>query len=271
MARYVYEAATDPERERARMASLEASSDPGTTRLLDRIGVNARWHCLEVGGGGGSITRWLCERVGTAGSVVATDLDVRFLQMLDFPQLEVRRHDIVHDQIEQGRYDLVHARALLAHLPQRTAVLEKMVAALSPGGWILVEDVDFEFSIRASPDQVIVVPATETGASARMLAAMERAMRSAGIDPEYGRRLPAELLRLGLADVDAESRAGLMRGGSAQAELAVLTLTRLRERVLATGLVSDRDVEHAVASLQDPDFAVMAPTQVAAWGRKTQR
>lgn len=265
-ARYVYDPAWGSER--ARLASLEANLDPGTTRLLHELGVGAGWRCLEVGAGGGSIARWLCERVGPAGNVVATDLDVRFLETLDFPQLEVRRHDIVNDELEEGRYDLVHSRAPLEHLPERTAALGKMVAALSPGGRILVEDVDFQFCICALPEQAVVVPSSQAVLMARVMGAIERAMRTAGIDPEYGRRLAAELFRLGLVDVGAESRARLIRGASAQAEITTLSLTRLRDGLVATDLVSSQDVDHAIALFGDPSFAVMSPTQVAAWGRR---
>jgi ubiquinone/menaquinone biosynthesis C-methylase UbiE len=39
--------------------ALEAQLDPGTTRHLPQaLGVGEGWHCLKVGGGGGSITEW---------------------------------------------------------------------------------------------------------------------------------------------------------------------------------------------------------------------
>src|ERR1700748_3248659 len=39
----------------ARFAALAAMYDPGTIRHLEQRGVTSGWHCLEVGGGGGSI------------------------------------------------------------------------------------------------------------------------------------------------------------------------------------------------------------------------
>ena len=65
--------------ERRRLELLEQCLDPMTTRSLDAIGVEKGWRCLELGGGAGSITRMLCERVGPAGRVTAVDLDTRFL------------------------------------------------------------------------------------------------------------------------------------------------------------------------------------------------
>jgi trans-aconitate methyltransferase len=39
-------------------------------------------------------------------------------------------------------FDLVHARLVLVHVPDRARALATMVAALRPGGWLLVEDAD---------------------------------------------------------------------------------------------------------------------------------
>src|SRR5262252_7035337 len=42
----------------ARFSALARIFDPGTVRHLSAIGVGEGWHCLEVGGGGGSIASW---------------------------------------------------------------------------------------------------------------------------------------------------------------------------------------------------------------------
>ena len=47
------------------------------------------WRCLEIGAGRGSMATWLAERVGPAGQVVATDIDTRYLERLDLPNLHV--------------------------------------------------------------------------------------------------------------------------------------------------------------------------------------
>ncbi|HEY2205772.1 MAG TPA: SAM-dependent methyltransferase, partial [Pseudonocardia sp.] len=88
----------DEGRERRRLRHLEAWHDPATVRHLRATGIGAGWRCLEVGAGGGSITRWLGEQVGTSGSVVALDADPRYLT--DLPgTVEVRRHDLLVDDL----------------------------------------------------------------------------------------------------------------------------------------------------------------------------
>jgi len=98
------------------------------------------WNCLEVGEGGGSIAKWLCERVTSTGHVLVTDIDTRFLEQLRLPNLEVRQHNIVTDPLPERAFDLVHARLVLAHVPERNMALRKLISVLRPGGWVLLEE-----------------------------------------------------------------------------------------------------------------------------------
>lgn len=214
--------------ERERLDGLGTVFDPGTIGQLEGVGVGPGWRCLEVGGGSGTMARWLCERTGPTGRVVATDLDTGILQSLRIPGLEVRRHDIVHDELEEGAFDLVHTRLVLEHLPERDVALARMARALAPGGWLVVE------SFQLTP---MSLASTRRDGGIRWasltLPALFRAvlllMRPAGLDGRLGHRLPAELARLGLVDVDAEGRAVFVRGGSPAASVATLSLTRFAE------------------------------------------
>lgn len=117
-----------------RPGAFERQQDPATIRYLEEIGVSNGWECLEVGAGKGTIAEWLCQRVGTAGHVVATDLETRPLEAIASPNIEVRQHNIVDDDLEVNRYDLVHARYVLLHLKGWEAVLKKLVDSIKPGG-----------------------------------------------------------------------------------------------------------------------------------------
>jgi tRNA A58 N-methylase Trm61 len=52
-----------------RLRALEAVLDEGTIDILEARGVEAGWHCLEVGAGGGSVAAWLANESGPAGSL----------------------------------------------------------------------------------------------------------------------------------------------------------------------------------------------------------
>ena len=88
--------------------------------------------CLEVGGGRGSIARWLCQDVAARGQVTATDLDTGFLSELSLPNLTVLRHDVRADGFPEGSFGLVHVRAVLMHIAGRMAVLRRMASWLAP-------------------------------------------------------------------------------------------------------------------------------------------
>jgi hypothetical protein len=76
MAQHEYFAAhTADSIERERITALEAATDPKSKRHLQALGIGPGWNYLEVGGGGGSITRWLSENVGPTGRVAAADID----------------------------------------------------------------------------------------------------------------------------------------------------------------------------------------------------
>ena len=111
-----YQLGNEWEQARERLRALERIHDPISISRLEQIGVGAGWHCLELGPGGGSITEWLCERVGPTGSVVAIDLDPRFVEVLERPNLEVRAEDIVEAPLAKSSYGLVFTRLTLQHI-----------------------------------------------------------------------------------------------------------------------------------------------------------
>ena len=114
--------------EARRLDLFQQRLDPLTIRRMERIRVGRGARCLEIGGGRGSITRWLAERVGPTGRVTATDLQLSFLEEIDVPNLEVLRHDIRTDGFPERSFDLVHARAVLMHVPTDVELLRRMVS-----------------------------------------------------------------------------------------------------------------------------------------------
>ena len=100
---YVFD--NDARQAPSRLAALAAVFDPGTIRQLLARGVAEGWKCLEVGGGGGSMTRWLSDHVGPQGDVLTTDIDTRHLERLRLPNVEVRRHDITSEALPEATFD----------------------------------------------------------------------------------------------------------------------------------------------------------------------
>ncbi len=244
--------------ERARLAGLEVLLDPISTDVLSRLGVAAGWRCAEVAGGAGSIARWLAERVGTTGQVVATDLDTRYLAAVETPNLHVLCHDLTVDECPGEPFDLVHVRALVEHLGDREKALERLAGWVRPGGWLLVEDCDWTTRFPITP-----APEFE-----KLLAAgADLASTAFSYDTAFGRRLPGLLYGLGLVDIECETRTRATRGGSPEAGLWTFGFDRTSDGLLAAGLVTAEELAMAQAVCDDPAFLTMGPTLVSAWGR----
>ena len=90
------------EGERRRLALMSKLLDPSELANIAALGVQSGWRCLELGCGNGSISRKLAELVSPGGHVVASDIDVTFLSGLQAPNLEVRRIDVLKDEIDPG-------------------------------------------------------------------------------------------------------------------------------------------------------------------------
>lgn len=258
MSEYIYDPALEDEH--TRLHALESVLDPGSIRIFETIGVEKTWRCLEVGGGGGSVAFWLSQH---AEHVVATDLDTRFLERVPASNLEIRKHNAATEPFESDTYDLVHSRDVLEHIPEREAVLDKMIAALKPGGWLVAEDVDFTAALRADGfgEQNDV-----TALDGRWYATGSEAMKKLGIDPEYGRKLPWRLKARGLTEIAADVRAVLIKGGTLQTKLYEHSLTQ--QRRLLHGVMTDDELDQLAAQLQDENYMAFGPIHVAAWGRK---
>lgn len=254
-------AATPYDTELTRLRLLEARYDDVTRRRIDALGPWGGAHCLEVGAGAGSVTRMLAELVEPDGHVVALDLDPRFLTDGLPANVTVRRHDIVLDELETHRYDLVHCRALLLHLEDPVAALRRMVAALRPGGWLLVEDADFS-SFAAVPGH----PAA-AGFDRACAVLLENCL-GGSIDLGLGRRLPDLLDEFDLDDRGGEALEFHRVGASREAEFFVTGLEAMRDGVIpAAGEVAST-LGPMIEALRDPTFAFVDSRNVAAWGRR---
>jgi SAM-dependent methyltransferase len=251
------------ERARERLDMLGAFLDPATIRHLGKLGVDKGWHCWEVGGGGGSIAEWLCRRVGPSGRVVATDIDPRFLRALQEPNLEVHESDIAASPVETGTFDLVHARLLLEHVPDRHAALRHMAAGLKPDGWLLLEEMDH---VNWLPDPA--VEAAKQDIWRKFLEAYRLTMDARGGDMETGRRLVHLLRTCGLVNIQTDGWTTLLPGGSLGARVLQLTLAQAGPSLVATGAINDKQMDALLSFFEDPDFVVMLPLLMAASGRR---
>ena len=217
---------------------------------------------MEVGGGGGSMAEWLCELVGPEGEVVATDVETKFLEAIEARNLRVLAHDIVNDPLEEGAFDLIHIRAVLAHLPQRDDIVRRLVAALKPGGWLVPVVTDFS-SVRAAGSS-----ADDGEFFDRGFAAVIEAARVTGFDPFYGRGIGAVLRGHGLEAVNVEGVVLEWNGSGPLAGLYSLTSERLRDIVIQSRAMSAKDLGRLLDLMRSPEFFGLSNTLFLGRGRR---
>ena len=253
------------EQARHRLSLLEQAEDPTTIAMLERSGISDGWNCLEVGGGAGSISVWMAQRVGPSGHVLSVDIDTRFLDQLDIENLTVKHHDILEDPLPDQEFDLVHVRAVLTHMPGREhAALTNMISALKPGGWILVEEPDY-------PDMTIREGANKENAELRDKVGAEiiRFLATRGsFSNSAGRSVPQWLVQNGVELAHAEARMAYGNHGSPTSQFNKLTNQQLQQAIGPHLNVTAEEFDRVVALYDDPDFAFWGHLLVSALGRK---
>jgi ubiquinone/menaquinone biosynthesis C-methylase UbiE len=246
-----------------RMDILARLFDATTHRVLDGVGIVAGWRCLEVGGGGGSVARWLAERVGPKGHVLCTDLDTRIIESgraAAPANLEVIRHDIASDPLAAASFDLVHSRLVFLHVIERERALERVVEALKPGGWLVIEDFDTA-SVR--PDRQINRFETPLPTSEAVRKYLTRNQ-----DGHFGRRLYGRFRELGLTQVNAEGRSLMFTKANGGADLMRVNFEQIGKDVIAAGLITQQQIDADLATIERDDFAIPSPTMWSVVGRK---
>ena len=242
--------------DRLPLSDFTDDHDPYTLRHLDALGVSPGDACLDVGAGGGSVARWLAERVGIRGRVVAIDVDEAPLRKgLEGSAAEVLVRDVSTDELPDGEFDLVHSRLMLCNMPERRSVLRRLVAAARPDGHVVLADLDFTAHR----------PAAVTPAWSRAWPAFLRGLEQAGWEPDFGRQLRAWLRDAGVHHVQAETVSRCVRGGSLTCRMTARALERAAHVV---GDLRTEDVEALRGELADPGRAFIAPDFTIAWGHR---
>lgn len=250
-----------------RVGLIEEMCDGISTRHLEALGIESGWRCIDVGAGRGSIARWLAERVGPSGQVVAADLNPRLLRRAHLPpNVEVREHNILTQDLEAEQYDLVHCRALLMNLPQPALALGRMAAAVRPGGWLCIEEGDYS--------AFGAVDAEYPGATAfnRTFHACLEALHTAGsADIRFGRRTLALIEGLGFASIGAAGEVILGKGGNHPVGRLYSQTVRTPgfEALVERGVVTREEFEHMCALLENSAFGFVGLIVFCAWGQRS--
>jgi SAM-dependent methyltransferase len=230
-------------------------------------GLRAGISCLDVGCGSGDVTLNMAALVGAEGSVVGVDRDQSILQLASQEAerqgrpVTVRRSNI-EELAEESAYDLVFARYLLSHLPRPQRAVQLLLRAVRPGGHLVLEDVFF-------PGHICYPANAAFDRCLELYQAL--AIVKEGGDAAIGVRLLGMVLEAGLVEVRVGLVVPTFRDGEGK-RVAQITMEHIREAVVGTGLVSDREVDNVVAELgrlayDDRTLMSIAPT-FQVWARR---
>jgi len=245
-----------------RHSHLSSMLDEFTCGRLAGLGALTGRRCLEVGAGGGSVARWLAGRAGPTGRVLATDLNIRHIPA--GAGYSVLQHDLVTEPVPAGPWDLIHARLVLLHIPQRAEILTRLAAALAPGGALVLEEWATEFA-----NLCLAAPDRET---AELIdhyqdVLVHRVLPARGNDPTWAGRVHESMLAAGLVDVDTAIHARSWPGGTPGALLIAVNVAQLRDEFIAAGFTAE-EISRLDDAVQDPRLIVRGHFTYSTIGRR---
>ena len=126
-----------------RLLLVARAYEPVSRVFLDRHAPRDGRMALDLGCGPGFSTH-LVGDVCHPRSLVGIDASRAFVESarIRFPAIRFVTADVTADPLPGAPADLIYARLLLAHLTDPVALLEGWKGALSPGGVLLIEDLD---------------------------------------------------------------------------------------------------------------------------------
>ncbi len=260
---------TEREYERLRaQARIWARSTAG---LLDLVGLGRGSSCLDAGCGPGEVMRLMADRVGPTGTVVGLDSDVSVIASANAAlraegrtQCRVGAADLAGDGVVPGApYDLVFARLLLFHVPDRVGLVRRLWSAVAPGGHLVVQDYDLN-SVGSEPALDSV---NEVGGI------LMNAFRSLGCDVRAGARLPRLFAEAGVGEPDGTDVAGRIEPVRTGYVLLEQTLRSVLPAAIAHGVTDASRADAALAALRRDavrfgSHTMMWPLMIGGWKRK---
>ncbi len=263
---------TNDEAELERLRLQARVWEPETEALLDRIGVQPGWRCLDLGCGGMGVLGPLSRRVGPAGRVVGIDIDPEqlaaaraFVQEAGLANVEVLEHDAYNTGLPRESFDLVHVRFVFAPAGRDEALLREMLALTRPGGVLAIQEPDASAWSCYPPNS----------AWDRLKGAILAAFAQGGGDFNAGQRTFGMLRDAGLEEVRVRAAVLALHDRHPYLRLPIQFATSLRQRILEGELLREADLDNAIAEYEcvaaAPDTFGLSFVVTQGWGRKPQR
>jgi ubiquinone/menaquinone biosynthesis C-methylase UbiE len=258
----------------AEIARLDAQAGwiaGATEALLRAAGIGGPMRVLDLGTGLGHVAFLVADLLGPGGSVLGVDQAQRMLEIAERRRAAAGAENISFLQADARAFtadepfDAIVARLLLFHLPDREEVLRRQLAALCPGGTMLIVEFDVG-AIRAEPEAPLVEAVRGW---------IEAAFRSAGADPRIGPQAGQLLRRTGFGDVSTLGIQAYFAPTDPIGPALCAAVTRsLAPQIVARGIADEAELgletlqERIAQQVGALDAVIMPPAVVGAWGTR---
>jgi ubiquinone/menaquinone biosynthesis C-methylase UbiE len=243
--------------------------EPEAEIMLDHIGLEEGWHCLDLGCGAIGILGPLSRRVGAAGRVFGVDLDAKllaaartFVQEAELRNVVIVEQDAYHTTFPRASFDLVHVRFVLAPVGRDEELIHEMVALTKPGGIVAIQE----------PDATCWNCFPQQRAWDRLKGAILTVFKRGGGDFNAGQRTYGMLRQAGLEDVRIRAAVVALQNGHPYMRLPIQFATSLRQRILDAELLTEVELDEAMSECEEiarnPETFVMSFLVTQVWGRK---
>jgi len=235
--------------------------------MLDQIGIQSGWSCIDLGCGAMGILGPLSLRAGPSGRVVGQDIDERLLfaaqaytQKEKLANVELLIGDVVNTTLPQDSFDLVHARFVLPHVPV-DKFLEEMIRLAKPGGVVAVQEPDHS--------SWNFYPPCEKWK--RLVGLLEDTFALQG-DINIGKRTYHLLQQAGLQEVKVRAAVLALQDRHPYMRMAIVGAQAMRSRMIKAGLTTEDEFENLIQAVKqctdDPQRIQITFTVTQVWGRK---
>lgn len=239
--------------------------------MLYHIGVDADWHCVDLGCGPEGLLGPLSRRVGKRGSVIAVNQTEplvkaakQFSQQEQLQNVEVVLADPTHTELPDASADFCHSRFMLAETGLAEPLLEEMLRLTKPGGYIALQE----------PDSSCWSCFPPSADWKRLEAAITQLYTESGGDFSAGTRTFGMLKRIGLTDVNIRAAVMPLYNCHPYMRWPIYLAESLKPRLLASGIMKDEEFENTLYEysrhLDHPDTVVISFVMTQVWGRKPQ-
>ena len=244
--------------------------EPEAEAMLDQIGIQAGWSCIDLGCGAMGILDPLSRRVGASGRVIGVDNDQRqlaaaraYAQELGRTNIELVEQDAYQTDFPREAFDFVHVRFVFAPVGRDEELLREMIALTRPGGIVAIQEPDATYWNCFPPHQ----------AWDQLKKAILAAFKQGGGDFNAGQRTYGMLREAGLEDVHIRVAVIALQNRHPYMRLPIQFATSLRQRILDAALLTEAELDASLAACEQlashPETSVLTFIVTQVWGRKS--